>query len=95
MAFETDMQACAADYDRRAMADQALEREEQRLMAETLAQAKAGNYDRLLDAMDYRDNDQKVMRALVLCAAKGNVEAVQAINALARTYGELHAEVDK
>ena len=42
----------------------------------------------------YRDNDAVIFRALVLCANKGNVEARDALDTLARTWAELHAEVD-
>ena len=62
---------------------------------DALAQAKAGNYDRLRDAFDYRENDAVIFRALVLCANKGNVEARDALDTLARTWAELHAEVDE
>lgn len=72
----------------------AMHAEEDRLHAETLALGRIGQYERLLDAMDYRNNDQIAMRALVLCANKGNVEARDALNTLARTWAELHAEVD-
>ena len=94
MAFEIDMLACAAEEDRRSKRDELMQREEARLARETIAQAKAGDYSRLIDAWDYRANDQLVMRALVLCANKGNVEAVEALNKLAATYADLHAEVE-
>ena len=94
MAFETLMRDCATAEDRRAKYDERLEAEEVRLARETLAQAHAYRYDRLIDALDYRENHTVVMRALVLCAKKGNVEASEALDTLARTYAELHAEVD-
>lgn len=81
-------------YDAQAAYTDSVHAEEERLKAETLAQARAGNYARLIDALDYRDNYQAAMRALVLCANKGNVEAQQAVHTLAQTYAELHAEVD-
>ena len=95
MASEIDTLACAAEEDRRQQYAARLEAEEVRLTRETLAQAKAGNYDRLHDAFDYRDNDAVMFRALVLCANKGNVEARDALDTLARTWAELHAEVDE
>ena len=95
MAFEVDMLACAAHEDARQQYAARLEAEEVRLARETLAQAKAGQYDRLRDAFDYRDNDSVMFRALVLCANKGNVEARDALDTLARTWAELHAEVDE
>lgn len=95
MASEIDMLACAANEDARQQYAARLEAEEVRLARETLAQAKAGQYDRLRDAFDYRDNDSVMFRALVLCANKGNVEARDALDTLARTWAELHAEVDE
>ena len=94
MASEIDMLACAAHEDARQQYAARLEAEEVRLTRETLAQAKAGNYDRLRDAFDYRDNDAVIFRALVLCANKGNVEARDALDTLARIWAELHAEVE-
>lgn len=94
MAFEIDMLACASHEDARQQYAARLAAEEAHLARETIAQAKAGNYARLIDAWDYRANDQLVMRALVLCANKGNVEAVEALNKLAATYADLHAEVE-
>ena len=95
MSFELLMRDCATHEDQRQRYAQALEAEEVRLTRETLAQAKAGNYDRLRDAFDYRDNDNVMFRALVLCANKGNVEARDALDTLARTWAELHAEVEE
>ena len=94
MVCEIDMLACADHEDQRQRYAEALKAEEVRLTRETLAQAKAGNYDRLRDAFDYRDNDAVIFRALVLCANKGNVEARDALDTLARTWAELHAEVE-
>ena len=94
MSFEIDMLACAAHEDARQQYAARLEAEEVRIARVTLAMAKEGDYERLINAWDYRANDQVVMRALVLCAKKGNVEAAQALDTLARTYAELHAEVD-
>ncbi len=94
MALETLMRDCANHEDARQQYAARLEAEEVRLARETLAQAKAGQYDRLRDAFDYRDNDAVMFRALVLCANKGNVEARDALDTLARTWAELHAEVE-
>lgn len=93
MAFEIDMLACAAHEDDTQRYAEALAKEEARIAADTMKLAKAGSYDRLLNAMDYYDNDTAVMRALVLCANKGNVEAIDALQTLAKTYAEFHAEV--
>lgn len=95
MSFEAIIRQCADNEDRRQRYAEALEAEEVRLARVTLAMAKAGDYTRLIDAWDCRANDQLVMRALVLCANKGNVEAIDALDTLARTYAELHAEVDE
>jgi hypothetical protein len=94
MAFEVLMRDCATEEDRRQSYAVRLEAEEVRIARVTLAMARAGDYERLIDAMDYRENYKMAMRALVLCAAKGNVEATEAVDTLARTYAELHAEVD-
>ena len=94
MSSDIVMRDCATHEDQRQRYAQALEAEEVRLTRETLAQAKAGNYDRLRDAFDYRENDAVIFRALVLCANKGNVEARDALDTLARTWAELHAEVE-
>ncbi len=92
--YSTDPVHDAARYyeaqDRHAAA---LEAAQAHMRAETLAQAAAGNYARLMDAMDYRDHDQIVMRALMSAAAAGHQESRAALNTLATHYAELHAEV--
>ena len=95
MASELDMLACAAAEDRRQQYAARLEAEEVRLARETLAQVKAGQFDRLREAFDFRDHDAIVFRALVSCADKGAPEAKEALDTLARWYGEWHAEVDE
>lgn len=95
MAFEIDMAYCAAAEDRRQQYAARLEAEEVRLARETLAQVKAGQFDRLREAFDFRDHDAIVFRALVSCADKGAPEAKEALDTLARWYGEWHAEVDE
>lgn len=95
MAFETLMRDCANHEDARQHYAAALASEEARLVSEFIAQANAGKYERLRDIFDYRDCDNVVFRALVLCANKGNVEAKDALNTLARTYAEVFAEVDE
>ncbi len=52
-------------------------------------------YETMVDVMGYRGLDRVVMRALALCAAKGNVEAQEAVAELALVYGEQNAEVDE
>lgn len=95
MSFESDMAHCSRHEDKIQRYQSLIDAEENRITAETLIMAKWGNYSRLLDAMDYRSNDQLVMRALVLCANKGNIEAKQALNKLARTYAEFNAKVQE
>lgn len=94
MAFENDMLACAAHEDERQRYADDLATEETRLTRQTLSLARSGDYDRLRDAFDYRDNDAVMFRALVLCANKGNVEATEALDTLARTWAEHHADID-
>lgn len=93
MAFEIDMLACADHEDELQQYADMLAAEEARIARETIELAKSGKYDRLFNAMDYYDNDDVVMRALVLCANKGNIEAIDAMKTLAATYAEFHAEV--
>lgn len=81
-------------YDAVARYNAAMDAERERLHAETLALAKKGNYERLLSAMDYRNNDQTVMHTLVVCAAKGDADAKHAVEALARCWAEINAEVN-
>ena len=95
MCFEISMLACAAEEDRRQQYAARLEAEEVRLARETLALAHAGQYDRLRDAYDYRDNDALMFGALALCARMGIKEARDAIDTLARTWADHHAEIDE
>lgn len=93
MSFEHDMLACANEEDRRQHASTARDREVNRLTNVTLAMAYAGDYERFRDVLDYGDMDQRVFGALVSCARAGHKEAQDAIQALAREYGERFAEV--
>lgn len=93
MSFEANIDHCSRHEDKKQQHQTLIDAEENRITTETLIMAKWGNYARLLDAMGYRSNDQLVMRALVLCANKGNIEAKQVLNKLARTYAEFNAEV--
>jgi hypothetical protein len=56
-------------------------------------QVDATVLDVLVDAMDYRNNSAVVFKALVLCANKGDIDAAAALQRLANTYAEIHAEV--
>ena len=95
MVCEIDMLACAAEEDRRQHASTARDREVNRLTNVTLAMAYAGDYERFRDVLDYGDLDQRVFGALVSCARAGHKEAQDAIQALARNYGERFTEVDE
>ena len=95
MAFEIDALACAAEEDRRSKRDELMQREVNRLTNVTLAMAYAGDYERFRDVLDWGDLDQRVFGALVSCARAGHKEAQDAMQALARNYGERFAEVDE
>ena len=95
MTSERDMLACAAEEDRRSKRDELMQREVNRLTNVTLAMAYAGDYERFRDVLDYGDLDRRVFGALVSCARAGHKEAQDAIQALARKYGERFAEVDE
>ena len=95
MVCEIDMLACAVEEDRRQHASTARDREVNRLTNVTLAMAYAGDYERFRDVLDYGDMDQRVFGALVSCARAGHKEAQDAMQALARNYGERFAEVDE
>lgn len=94
MFFENLMPCFASPEALRQRYAERLEAEELRLARETLALADAGDCGRLIDALDYRENYSLAVRALVACANQGNVEAKDAVAALARTWAELHAEVE-
>lgn len=95
MSFEVLMRDCAAEEDRRQREAEALEREVNRITDVTLAMAYAGDYERLRDVLDWGDLDRRVFGALVSCARGGHKEAQDAIQALARNYGERFAESDE
>lgn len=95
MAFEIQMLACSAEEDRRQREATALDREVDRITNVTLAMAYAGDYERFRDVLDWGDLDRRVFGALVSCARAGHKEAQDAMQALARNYGERFAEVDE
>ena len=95
MSFEVLMRDCAAEEDSRSKRDELMQREVNRLTKVTLAMAYAGDYERFRDVLDYGDMDQRVFGALVSCARAGHKEAQDAMQALARNYGERFAEVDE
>ena len=50
MAFEIDMLACAAEEDRRSKRDELMQREEARIAAIAVFEARIGDYDRFTAA---------------------------------------------
>lgn len=95
MAFEISMLACAAEEDRRQMRDELMQREEARLAAIAVMEARMGKYDRLLDGLSYRDHDEKVMAALMDACAAGVPSCVAVVKALADKHGYHTAEIDE
>lgn len=93
MAFERDIQACAAHEDERQREAAALDLEEARLAAVAVLDARMGNYEKLLSVVYDGNNDTEIMSALMQCAADGHQSAVLVIKLLANTYGANHAEV--
>lgn len=95
MAFEISMLACAAEEDRRQMRDELMQREEARLAAIAVMEARMGKYDRLLDGLSYRDHDEKVVAALIDACAVGVTSCIAVVKALADKHGYHTAEVDE
>ena len=95
MASEADMQACAAEEDRKAKRDELMQREEARLAAIAVFEAQIGNYARLLDGLSYRDNDEQVIAALMDGCAAGVPSCIAVVKALADKHGYHTAEIDE
>ena len=95
MASEADMLACAAEEDRKAKRDELMQREEARLAAIALSEARIGDYDRLLDGLSYRDHDEKVIAALMDGCAAGVQSCIEVVKALADKHGYHTAEIDE
>ena len=95
MASEIDMLACAANEDRRSKRDELMQREEARLAAVAIFEARIGKYDRLLDGLSYRDHDEQVMAALMDGCAAGVPSCIAVVKALADKHGYHTAEVDE
>ena len=91
--FETIMRDCAIEEDRRRKEAEALQREEKRLAAVAIMDARMGNIEKLWSAIDYGDNDAMVISALLQCAHDKHPVALAAIKKLADTYGKNNAEV--
>lgn len=95
MASEADMLACAAEEDRRSKRDELMQREEARLAALALVEARVGDYDRLLDGLSYRDHDEQVIAALMDACAAGVPSCIAVVKALADKHGYHRAEIDE
>ena len=95
MIFELLMRDCAAEEDRRSKRDELMQREEARLAAIAVFEARLGKYDRLLDGLSYRDHDEQVMAALMDGCAAGVPSCIAVVNALADKHGYHTAEVDE
>lgn len=95
MVCEIDMLACAAEEDRRSKRDELMQREEARLAAVAILEARLGKYDRLLDGLSYRDHDEQVMAALMDGCAAGVQSCIAVVKALADKHGYHTAEVDE
>ena len=95
MASEADMLACAAEEDRRSKRDELMQREEARLAAVAVVEARRGNYARLLDGLSYRDNDKQVMAALMDACSAGVPSCIAVVKALADKHGYHKAEIDE
>ena len=95
MAFEIDMLACAAEEDRRQRRDELMQREEARLAAIAVFEARLGKYDRLLDGLSYRDHDEQAIAALMDGCAAGVQSCIAVVKALADKHGYHTAEIDE
>ena len=94
MAFEVLMRDCAAEEDRRSKRDELMQREEARLAAIAILDARLGKYDRLLDGLSYRDRDEQVIAALMDACAAGVPSCIAVVKALADKQGYHTAEID-
>ena len=95
MASEIDMAYCAAEEDRRSKRDELMQREEARLAALAVFEARIGKFDRLLDGLSYRDNDEQVIAALMDGCAAGVPSCIAVVKALADKHGYHTAEIDE
>ena len=93
--FETIMRDCAAEEDRRSKRDELMQREEARLAAVAVFEARMGDYDRLLDGLSYRDNDEQVIAALMDGCEAGVPSCIAVVKALADKHGCHKAEIDE
>ena len=94
MSFELLMRDCAAEEDRRSKRDELMQREEARLAAVAVIEARMGNYARLLDGLSYRAHDEQVIAALMDACAAGVPSCIAVVKALANKHGYHTAEID-
>ena len=92
--FEAAMRDCAAEEDRRSKRDELMQREEARLAAVAIFDARLGKYDRLLDGLSYRDHDEQVIAALMDACSSGVQPCIAVVKALAEKHGYHTAEID-
>ena len=90
-----DALALSAEEDRRSKRDELMQREEKRLSDIALFEARIGDYDRLLDGLSYRDNDEQVIAALMDGCAAGVPSCIAVVKALADKHGYHTAEIDE
>ena len=95
MASEIDMAYCATEEDRRSKRDELMQREEARLAAIAIFEARLGKHDRLLDGLSYRDHDEQVIAALMDGCASGVPSCIAVVKALADKHGYHTAEIDE
>ena len=95
MAFEVLMRDCAAEEDRRSKRDELMQREEARLAAVAVSEARMGDYARLLDGLSYRFHDEQVIAALMDGCAAGVQSCIAVVKALADKHGYHTAEIDE
>ena len=92
--FEAAMRDCAIEEDRRSKRDELMQREEVRLAAIAVFEARLGQYDRLLDGLSYRNHDEQVIAALMDACAAGVPSCIAVVKALADKHGYHTAEID-
>jgi len=93
MSFEVLMRQCADHEDQLQREAAELEREEARLAALALIEARMGDVDKIWSATDHGDNAKEVIAALLQCAQDGHQSAKLVIKLLVNTYGANNAEV--
>ena len=85
----------AAQAETKRRNDELMQREEARLAAIALFEARLGKYNRLLDGLSYRDHDEQVIAALMDGCAAGVPSCIAVVKALADKHGYHKAEIDE